>query len=147
MNCSKQESKMKLNGFTHVMFNNRIAKITAFDGSGIMLSFIDNGEQWAPNWKEVDNLGITPCVTREEIMDYIMDQPVVRKITWGQNHFTHPCGCVMVHYGWDKGFPFLDALWHMWTTPNGKGVELEGDADEFFRERCSTYGALQEELK
>jgi hypothetical protein len=59
-------------------------------------------------------------VNKEEFAQYVIDQPDDRPVNFGESYYEDDCGCLMVHFGKDKGWVFNDAGKVSWRGESGK---------------------------
>lgn len=91
-------------------------------------------------------------VTKESFQDWIRKQPDERPVDMGQNYCDEPCGCVMVHYGKDKGWKFRGCGTKSWCVEDGEDIAEfeEGHLNKMIKRgsinRSKTYGELKKDL-
>lgn len=95
----------------------------------------------------------TPIVTREEFLQWIMEQPDEKSLSWDGTHTLSDCKCPMAEYTHQMypNVPASAAYYGVFLTAN-RGEHLwkfEQDFDfaSFHDESCTNYGQLKASLK
>ena len=90
-------------------------------------------------------------VTRQDMVEFIQAQPDDRKVDFADAFKDDECGCVMVHYGREKGLDFNDCginTWHSGGKVSAKletGVLFKDFRPENVINEC-TYGEIKKHL-
>lgn len=94
----------------------------------------------------------TPIVTREEFLQWIMEQPDEKPLDWGGTFITDDCRCPMAEYNYQK-HPNVRSRASCYTTfrvgtetPLWK-FEQGFNFTSFYDESCTNYGQLKDSLK
>lgn len=93
-------------------------------------------------------------VTEKEMIDFIMAQPRDRPLNMYDNYANDKCGCVMVHYGQEKGFDFHGCgcnAWEKLDKANNSIIVAKLANNrlyyDFVKGSTKSYGEAQDKLK